>query len=430
MKILDSISNKKIDLNNESVKIYTCGPTVYSNIHIGNARPILLTDTLVRFLRYKNIDVDYMMNITDIDDKIINRAIAENTTEIELTTKYINDFIEDLKAMNVIMPNRFVKVSDEIPTIENFIKKLIDAKKAYVKNGSVYFDLKNNLETYGYISKQKVDQLISEDSSEDKNDPLDFALWKSTTIGLNWDSEFGKGRPGWHTECVALIDKYFGKGLDLHVGGIDLKFPHHENERIQFYGLYKTELSKVWMHNGSLNVNKEKMSKSLGNIINLRDFLKNNSSNILRLLMLKTNYSNPLSINDKDIEDANKWITKVTNTIKQSIINEKLEDVNETSLNFLCEFEDHMNDNLNTGLAITLIDKIVKEINSQTSRKEFSNLYKQLIKIIKVLGIEIKLTTINEKEITLLKNWKKYISEKQFKEADELRSELIKLGVL
>ncbi|QHX35582.1 cysteinyl-tRNA synthetase [Spiroplasma sp. TIUS-1] len=430
MKILDSISNKKIDLNNKSVKIYTCGPTVYSNIHIGNARPILLTDTLVRFLSYKNIDVEYMMNITDIDDKIINKAISENTTESEITKKYTDEFIEDLEGMNIIMPNRFVKVSEEISTIEIFIKKLVDAKKAYVKNGSVYFDLKNNLNTYGYISKQKIDQLISEEISNEKNDPLDFALWKSTSIGLNWDSQFGKGRPGWHTECVALIDKYFKKSLDLHVGGIDLKFPHHENERIQFYSLYKTELSKIWMHNGSLNVNKEKMSKSLGNIVNLRDFLKVNSPNILRLLMLKINYSNPLSITDKDIEDANKWISKVTNTIKQSLINSKLELIKEFNLNYLEEFDSYMNDNLNTGQVITLVDKIVKEINSQISKKEFSNLYLQLIKILEVLGIKFKLSNINEKEITLLKNWKKYINEKQFNKADEIRSELIELGVL
>ncbi|WP_338983567.1 cysteine--tRNA ligase [Spiroplasma endosymbiont of Othius punctulatus] len=430
MKIFDSRSNEKVDLKNKTIKIYTCGPTVYSNIHIGNARPILLTDVLVRFLNYQNIEVDYMMNITDIDDKIINKAIAENKTEFEITEKYIKEFNEDLYSLNIIKPNRMIKISEEIPTIESFIKKLVDSKKAYIKNGSVYFDLKNNLDTYGSISKQKIDQLISDDSLSEKNDPLDFALWKSTEVGLNWETQFCKGRPGWHTECVALVDKYFKKELDVHVGGIDLKFPHHENERIQFFGMYQLELSKIWMHNGSLNVNKEKMSKSLGNIVNLRDFLKSNSTNVLRLLMLKTNYSNPLSITDKDIEDANKWIAKVTNTIKQSIINENLELINETSSDYINEFESFMNDNLNTGQVITLVDKIVKEINSEISNKEFSDLYKQLVKILEVLGIEIKLITISNVEIKLLKKWKNHISEKQFKEADEIRNELTRIGVL
>ncbi|WP_339022803.1 cysteine--tRNA ligase [Spiroplasma endosymbiont of Crioceris asparagi] len=434
MKLFDSLSGKLVDFEKDKVSIYTCGPTVYSNIHIGNARPLILTDVLRRYLEYKGSDVNFIMNITDIDDKIINKAFEENKTEEQITQTYIDEFLMDLNNLNILTPNQLVSVSKNIEIIKNFVMSLYESNNAYKTEDGIFFDIKKNKTEYGKISKQKIDQLEvssrKEINTKIKRSPQDFAIWKFTNKGIQWEFDLGKGRPGWHTECCAIIDHFFKDTIDVHIGGVDLKFPHHENERIQFVAKNNKELSNIWLHNGSLNIKNEKMSKSLNNIILVKDFVKSYSANTLKYLMLKNNYSYPLNFSEKDIEDANKWVEKISTLFKKINILLVTEKFVESKKNFENEFQKHMDNNLNTSLVISMVDEIIKQINKDISKNIFVNDYIYLLNIIEILGFSFSTPKLENEDLEKIKLWKAKIKLKDFKEADKIREELINKGIM
>jgi len=306
MKIYNSLSRTEEELQLDQKKVfnlYACGPTVYNYVHLGNARPNFTVDFLVRFLEFQGYQVNYLQNITDIDDKIIIKAKEEKRSEQELADFYADEYLKDMKKLNIRQPNKILKVSQSINEIVEFIDKMVINQSAYLVNESVYFDVKKYADEYGKLSGIKIDALESQEEDEQanqKHDQLDFALWKKTIEGLNWITPFGTGRPGWHTECATMIDNYFNhQTIDLHAGGIDLKFPHHENERIQYLAVNQKEIAKIWMHNGHLTTASEKMSKSLDNFILVKDFLANNEPDLLRWLFMTTSYTQTLDINDQ-----------------------------------------------------------------------------------------------------------------------------------
>ncbi|MDE6429472.1 MAG: cysteine--tRNA ligase, partial [Malacoplasma sp.] len=300
MKLYDYISQQNVEVSsaNKTVKIYVCGPTVYNHVHIGNLRPIITFDVLNRLLIELGYKVIFIHNITDIDDKIINKALQEQKSELEIAEFYEKKYLDILDNLSIYKKNMlFPKVSTHIKDIENYIQKIMDNNFGYFKNGDVYFDTLKS-DKYGTISNKKIDDLLIGQKSQlnfKKNNSQDFVLWKKTNIGLNWDTQFSKGRPGWHTECSCLINKYLGIQTDIHGGGVDLKFPHHENENIQNIAVTGKTLARIWMHVGHLNINNEKMSKSLQNFILAKDILKTESANTIRWFFYQTNFTNPLN---------------------------------------------------------------------------------------------------------------------------------------
>ena len=265
MKIYDSLSNKNIEVT-EPITMYCCGPTVYNDVHVGNIRPIITFDVLNRYFLFFKKQVKFVHNITDIDDKIIKTAKQNNENELELSNRYYLRYVNILKLLNIDTNMIMPKVSENLNGLISYIQELINSKHAYVSNGDVYFDVKS-IDNYGCVSHQKIDELISGvriENSSNKKSNLDFALWKKTTEGINWDSPWSKGRPGWHSECSYFINKYFGKQVEIHGGGVDLKFPHHENENAQNLAISHLNIAKIWMHVGHININNKKMAKSEG----------------------------------------------------------------------------------------------------------------------------------------------------------------------
>ncbi|ASP27804.1 cysteinyl-tRNA synthetase [Spiroplasma corruscae] len=442
MKLFNSFTGDITKLNSKSVTIYTCGPTVYDYIHIGNARPLILTDTLIRYLDYKNIDYNYLLNITDIDDKIINKANQLNITEEDLVNKYKKAFLEDMNNLNLLSPTNIISISSKIDEIIFFIDALIEKGHAYESNGSVYFDISSIEEEYGKLSKQEIDNLLNGvrfDNDINKKNAFDFVLWKKTKVGKKWLSKWGLGRPGWHTECALLIDNYFKNTIDIHVGGIDLKFPHHENERIQFIAKNNIELARFWIYNGHLTLNNLKMSKSFGNIINVKDFLTNYDPNVLRYIFLSSSYRQPLNITDTSINQAVEWNKKLHNllktvnwklAIKEVFENNKTpidEDFN--PLNFLEKFSNYMDDDLNTPMVITLVDDLIKNINKQLKSGYLDLCINELKEIIKCLGFSFDLLELTTDDIKLLNLWKQAKLDKDYDRADKLRQTLLERNI-
>ncbi|WP_106078793.1 cysteine--tRNA ligase [Mesoplasma coleopterae] len=441
MKLFDTLTQQQKNINKEVINIYSCGPTIYDYIHIGNARPIILMDTLIRFLESKGIKVNFLQNITDIDDKIIEKALQENKTEKEITDKYLSAFLQNLKDLKIRMPNKLIPISEKINEMNLFIQDLVKLEAAYNVDGDVYFDIQKFSDEYGKLSNKKINDLISGNRVEienKKNNPLDFSIWKKTEKGITFDSNFGKGRPGWHTECVLLIDEYFkGQTIDIHSGGIDLQFPHHENERIQFIAKHGKEISDIWVHNGHLTINGEKMSKSLGNTMTLTNFLANYNSDILRWIFLTTYYKQPLNINDDLIEQANKFIQKINNLskkIKQLLIENKIDQTSQFDEEIIKQFKIHMENDLNTSRVLTLLEDTLKDINKLLSSKEFDDLFlkiNSLNNILDTLGLSINVNTfVSKDDHNLFLSWKKIVNEKDFEKADEIREILISKGIL
>ncbi|ARU90922.1 Cysteinyl-tRNA synthetase [Spiroplasma clarkii] len=419
MKLFDTLSQELHNLESD-LKIYSCGPTVYNEIHIGNTRPLFLTDTLTRFLDYLNIKYTYLLNITDIDDKIINRAMDEGCSESELALKYSTAFFEVLKALNIKSPTKIIPISTKMDEMIKFIDQLVAKQVAYVVDGNVYFNIMNYSKEYGRLSKQNLEALevgARKDVDTNKLNPLDFVLWKNTKKGIKWDSPWGPGRPGWHTECAVLIAEEFQSTIDVHVGGIDLKFPHHENERIQFLALKNQELARNWIYNGHLALEGEKMSKSLGNTITVTDYLKTNDPNQLRYIYLATNYSQPINIGTTILKQAHDWINKVLNLIKNVNLNTALNKYNifeNDQTNVLeIEFVNYMKDNLNTAMAISTIDKIIKEINTEIRANNLNRgKYELLLKMLDVLGFNFKITPIDNNLKEIIIAWKESLEKK------------------
>ncbi|WP_211360458.1 cysteine--tRNA ligase [Spiroplasma tabanidicola] len=439
----DSLSGELKTIDESKVRIYTCGPTVYNYIHIGNARPLILSDLIVRFLEFKDIKYKYLLNITDIDDKIIDKAIAEGVSEIDIAKKYSEAFLKDLEDLNIKLPTKVIPISSKLLEIIDFIEVLIDKKHAYEVDGNVYFDISSLANKYGELSKQKKEELnIGARVEEDKNkkNPDDFVLWKKTDKGKKWLAKWSYGRPGWHTECALLIDNFFTKTLDIHIGGIDLKFPHHENERIQYIAKNNKEVAWVWAHNGHLSINNEKMSKSLGNTILVKDFIKKYGANVLRFMYLNSNYRQPLNINQQTIDQAIDWNTKVLNLLKTAnwkiaineitLNNETPIDDNFDSYKYITKFKEFMNNNLNTPMIITLLDEMAKNINKQFKNKVLDRTLDKFNAILSTLGFKYELPKIDKKTQAKLKEWLESVANKDFENADNLRDVLKEGGII
>lgn len=472
MKIYNTMTNKIeefIPIEEGKVKLYVCGPTVYNYIHLGNARPVIVFDTLARYFKYRNYEVKYVQNFTDVDDKIIKRANEEGITTEEVTKKYIQGFFDDISQLNILDDIIRPKVTENIPEIIEIIKKLIENGYAYEIEGNVFFNVKKYID-YGKLSNQKIEELeigARVDIMEIKNNPLDFALWKKKKDGEPyWNSPWGDGRPGWHIECSAMAKKYLGDSFDIHGGGQDLIFPHHENEIAQSKCACGGNFAKYWMHNGFINVDGDKMSKSLGNFFLLREILEKFSGNVIRLFMLSTHYRKPINFSIENIEDSKKALQNITTSIKrfseiiENTDNGKLSLCGETdNKNILIEQFDKkieeienkfiiaMEDDMNTPQGLATIFDQIKEMNkyydsiigniSQKEIEVFKKAYNLLKnKLENVLGIKIEIESVQENsEITknlielLLKIRTDSRKEKNFKLSDEIRDSLKNIGI-
>ncbi len=434
IKLYDSRTNQFIELNDPKISIYNCGPTVYNHIHIGNARPLVTFDVLVRLLKHQNKSYKYILNITDIDDKIINESEKQNMSELELSSYYMDQYLKIKEKLNTI-PMINPKVSDNIDGIINYVDLLVQNGAAYIEDGDVYFDT-SSTSTYGEISKRKTDELLNGARVEvdnKKHNPNDFVLWKKTNKGLKWNTKWSLGRPGWHSECSYLINKHIGKQVTIHGGGMDLKFPHHENENVQNHALYNCSLAKIWMHVGMININNEKMSKSLNNFILVKDILNKYSYQSLRWFFYQSGYSNPLNYSDEIMQQMEKEIRKFENAInlaKTTLILNNFE-INQHQ-NISHKFEIALEDNLNLINAITELYKINKELNVAIKEKNnvlINNLLFIIINSLSILGIEFK-NIHNDYNIQLLKSWQDCLENKDYENADKIREEIKLKGLL
>ncbi len=381
MKLFNSMKQQIEDfkpLHENEVHMYVCGPTVYNYPHIGNARPIVVFDTLKKTFQAIGYNVKMVSNYTDVDDKIIKVAKECGVSEAEITDKFIKAYNEDRLALHALMPDAAPRVTETMDAIIAFIKLLVDKGHAYEVDGDVYFRV-NSVENYGNLSNQQIDDLMVGariDENSKKENPLDFTLWKKTEEGIKWDSPWSIGRPGWHTECVVMINKEFsGEHLiDIHGGGMDLKFPHHENEIAQSKAAYGTPIANYWIHNGMVNIDGEKMSKSLGNVIWAKDMIAKIGGNTLRWVMLSAHYRAPLNINEEAIETAKKELNRVSTAMKQAYVKLALEDVEITDTfdeGAWKPFIEAMQDDLNTPNAFAAVFETVKSLN-QMLRQERS----------------------------------------------------------
>lgn len=468
MKLYNTMTNKIEEfktIEENKVKMYVCGPTVYNYIHLGNARPIVVFDTLARYFKYKGMEVDYVQNFTDVDDKIINKSIEEGISASEVSEKYIKCFFEDINRLNILESVKRPKVTENMAEIIEIIQKLIDNGFAYEKDGDVYFEVKK-YKDYGKLSNQKIEELelgARIDVSEIKKNPVDFALWKKKKDGEPfWESPWGQGRPGWHIECSAMAKKYLGDTFDIHGGGQDLVFPHHENEIAQSKCAYHGNFANYWLHNGFIQINGDKMSKSLGNFFLLREILEKFSGNVVRLFILSTHYRKPINFSFENMEDTKKTLQNIVKSMNkfENIVekykNEKIENVKNSEFSqkieeFDKKFEDAMDEDMNTPQALATIFDQIRETNKFifTNESEFSTIYYEIKKsydslkkkIENVFGIAIEAENAVKKEdgenmeLTkklielLIKLRSEARSEKNFKLSDEIRDELKKLGV-
>jgi cysteinyl-tRNA synthetase len=438
--IYNSLTNKLEEFkpqNGNKVNMYVCGPTVYNYIHIGNARPVIFYDMLRRYLTFLGYDVTYASNITDVDDKIINKAIEEGKTE-KVVAKFFEDaFFDATEKVGSRKPDIVPHATEYIEEMINFIQKLIEEGYAYNVDGDVFFRV-NKIKDYGCLSNQVSEDLESGariNVNDKKESPLDFALWKKTDVGIKWNSPFGEGRPGWHTECVVMNHKLFGTGLDIHGGGMDLKFPHHENEIAQFEALYKTHLAKYWIHVGRLDLAGAKMSKSLGNVIYVKDLETSKDAMVLRCLIVLSPYRNIIPYSQELLDQYRKEYEKWQRAYKQSLYELQYRgiDVKENVDEYIESFKEYMNQDLNVQNVLTLINDIVKEINVTLRNKDFeknARCLNTLKTILDVLGINLFVEKLKDEELELYKKYNEARAVKDFEKADLYRKKLIELNIL
>lgn len=428
-------------LHEGHVNMYVCGPTVYNYAHIGNARPMVVFDVLKRLLEAEGYSVTYVSNFTDVDDKIINKAIEEGVSEKEIAERYIDAYQEVRTLLNTELPDITPRVTQTMDDIIAFVKDLVDKGSAYVAaNGDVYFSVDSDPD-YGEISHQKLDYLEAGariDVNEGKKNPYDFALWKKTDKGIQWDSPWGKGRPGWHTECVVMINKNLGDYIDIHGGGADLRFPHHENECAQQEALHHNTLANFWVHNAMININGQKMSKSLGNTLWAKDIVLKLGTNLTRWFMSSVHYRKELNFSDEAVETARKELDKVLNPLKQADIKAQLAGVtfsdayDEESYR---AFLDQLDDDLNTPNAYTVIFDTVKKINGALRQRDIDfetvgKLSRSVEKMLNVLGIVVDHPVLDEEARDLYTKWNDAKKNKDWAKADEYRTALTQKGIL
>ncbi|WP_154889611.1 cysteine--tRNA ligase [Longibaculum muris] len=445
MKLFNTLTNKKeefVPIKEGEVSIYVCGPTVYNYVHIGNTRPMIVFDVLRRTFEYLGYKVTFVSNFTDVDDKIIKAAKAEGISEKQLTDKYIKAYEDVRRGLNLLFPTYAPRVTETMQPIINFIKDLVDQGYAYEVDGDVYFRV-TKIKEYGMLSGIKVEDLIAGaservDDNDKKESSTDFALWKKTDEGIQFDSPWSKGRPGWHTECVVMINDIFDDGrIDIHGGGQDLKFPHHENEIAQSMACHHHPIANVWMHNQMININNQKMSKSLGNVLWAKDLLMELGCNVYKWLMLSTHYRNPLNFTEDVLNNVKKEVEKVENIIKQTSL--YLQVNHYKSEEFCKESVDQMvealSDDLNTSLALTQILGQVKVLNQAMRNKDKDNAmiskgYQTLLRMLDVVGFVHEVKVLSDEDIELYQHWQSEKAAKNFEVADQLREKLQAKGII
>ena len=452
MKLYNTLTRTKeefVPLEEGKVKMYVCGPTVYNFIHIGNARPFIMFDTLRRYLQYKGYDVTFVQNFTDVDDKIIKRGHEEGISPEEVANKYIDEYFIDADGLGIKRADVHPRVTDNIQQIIDFVKDLEDKGYAYEVNGDVYFDTKK-FEGYGKLSKQNQDELEAGariEVNSQKRHPMDFVLWKSKKEGEpGWNSPWGEGRPGWHIECSVMSSRYLGETIDIHAGGQDLAFPHHENEIAQSEARSGKTFSNYWVHNGYININNEKMSKSKGNFFTVRDISKQYDLEIVRFFMLSAHYRNPVNFSDEMLNQAKAGLERlynakekleftISNLAESSIKDSEKELVNELE-SYKTKFINAMEDDLNTADAVSAIFELSKFINTNVNEEsslEFAKLcldkFNELTEVLNIVNkknddmLDKDIEELIQKRADAKKN-------KDFKLADEIRQELLDKGII
>ncbi len=455
MKVYNTMSKTKeefVPLEEGKVKMYVCGPTVYNFIHIGNARPMIVFDTVRRYFEYKGYDVNFVSNFTDVDDKIIKKANEEGVSAEEISKRYIAECKKDMEGMNIEPATTNPLATEEIGGMVNMIQILIDKGYAYEKNGTVYYRTRQ-FKDYGKLSHKNLDDLRSGERSllvtgeDEKEDPLDFVLWKPKKEGEpSWPSPWSEGRPGWHIECSEMSKKYLGEQIDIHAGGEDLVFPHHENEIAQSEAANGKEFAKYWLHNAFLNIDNHKMSKSLGNFRTVREISEQYDLQILRFFMLSAHYRSPLNFSAELMEASKNGLERIVNSadnlkfLLKSTKNEAMSPEEEADFAktdaFVENFERAMEDDFNTADAIAAIFDLVKYANTNatadSSKEYLQKLFERMVKLADVLGL-----IIDKKEEVLDEEIEKLIEERQaarkakdFARADAIRDELLEKGIV
>jgi cysteinyl-tRNA synthetase len=426
------------------VKMYVCGPTVYNYFHLGNARTFLMFDTMRRYLQYRGYDVSYVQNFTDVDDKIITRAREEGITPEQVANKYVAAYFEDSDALGIQRADVHPRVTEVLPEILTLIQELIDAGNAYSSEGDVYFAT-NTFAEYGKLSKQTIENLqvgARVEVSEKKRNPLDFALWKAAKVGeISWESPWGPGRPGWHIECSAMSLKYLGEQIDIHGGGVDLTFPHHENEIAQTESCTHKQFAKYWLHCEFLNMNNEKMSKSTGNFLTVRDILDKYPASVLRFLLISTHYRNPLNFTDEVVENASAGFERITTSIEN--LKFRLETATEGHAEsidvekYRQQFQAAMDDDFNTADAITALFDLARDANlylrhEQVERHALEAYLALFEELLGALGIELG-TDADELDAqvdALIAERTAVRAAKNWARADEIRDQLTAMGII
>ena len=443
MKIFNTLSGKKEifePIEDNKIRMYVCGMTVYDDTHIGHARTFLSFDLIVRYLRSIDYEVQYIRNITDVDDKIIARSEELNISPSELTKDCINSMQNDFKALGMISPDAEPRATENIDSIISLITKLIDKGHAYVGESDVYFSTES-FEEYGKLSKRKLEDMLSGariDIDLDKKNPADFVLWKKDTEGLKWDSPWGPGRPGWHIECSAMSMDALGETFDIHGGGSDLKFPHHENEIAQSECVTGKEFAKVWMHTGSLRIDEQKMSKSLKNFITIKEALNDSSSEVLRFFLISSHYRSPLNYSDEGLKEAKNSLDRLYNSL-QDLSYETDEHI---PSEYSEKFHDAMQDDFNSPSAISVLFEMVKQINILKKKDQLTHadaLASELISLSNILGILSEnpeeyftsgINLSNEDIEQAIERRNKARQEKDFELSDKIRDDLLENGII
>ncbi len=436
MRIYNSLTDKLEEfkpLKEGQVSMYVCGPTVYNYVHIGNMRPVITFDMIRNYLEYLGYKVTYASNFTDINPKIIAAAKTLEITEREVANKFIQAYLDDLAAYECGRIDYHPTVLENLNNIYDFITKLLEKGYAYEVDGDVYFRV-SKIKDYGCLSNNSLEELESGarvEVDEKKEDPLDFALWRKSLDGEHFDSPWGPGIPGWHTECVVMINSLFGSKIDIHGGGVDLKFPHHENEIAQSMALNDNHLANYWIHNGHINVEGVKMSKSLGNFILAKDFIKNHKPNVIKLAMFKTHYRLPFNIKEELLNECNLINDKIYNSLKQANLLIQIKNLEANKIIKDDNINKIMDEDFNTPNLITYLLELVKELNSNIrSNKDITTTYDKILLITKILGLHYEFTTLTASDKTLYQNWLEAKKNKDFNTADTIREDLINRNII
>ena len=443
MKLYNTLTGNKdefVPIQAGEVKMYSCGPTVYNFFHIGNARPFIIFDTLRRYFEYRGMDVKFVQNFTDVDDKLINRALEVGLTVSEIAEKYIAEYFKDAKALGIKEATVHPRATENIDAIINLVKTLIDKGHAYESDGDVYFSAKS-FKDYGKLSHQPLDELEAGariEVGDKKRDPMDFALWKARKVEteIAWESPWGMGRPGWHIECSAMVGRYLGESIDIHSGGRDLIFPHHENEIAQSEAATGKPFANYWLHNGYININNEKMSKSKGNFFTVRDILEKYDGEVVRFFMLSAHYRSPINFSDELMGQAKTGLDRLYNCLDRLETSAPLGTVPKEVMQYKEKFISAMDDDLNTADAISALFEMARCVNTlldggldDGARAATAALMRELGSVLGVLGGRADAVLDSEVE-ALIEERQAARKAKNFARADEIRDELLAKGII